>query len=205
MRDIVVTQNSASDMRGQTDEEVIKRMIAIADSQFQEGLLYTLKKAGKIAKNYQIPAARRNNTQNVLASWLAPHRVVLLPDFPFGTDFNAIGQVLLPALSGFGDAVGSKRQIAMLIWASLTLSARPQEAAAMQRMGYTADVRLFEPLQSRVLRGALSKEAKNRNYTRLARFMRNSRQSEIAACHAGWYQCSCCASFIKYSIFKGTQ
>jgi len=68
--------------------------------------------------------------------------------------------VLLPALSGLGDAVGSKRQLAMLSWASLTLPAHPQEAAAMQRMGYTADVRLFEPLKSRVLRGALSKEAK---------------------------------------------
>jgi|AntRauTorckE5430_2_1112549.scaffolds.fasta_scaffold10094_2 hypothetical protein len=160
MRDIVVTQYGAADLRGQTDEEVIKRMIAIADSRFQEGLLNTAKKAGKIAKNYQIPTAHRNNTQNVLASWLAPHRVALLPDFPFGTDFNAIEQVLLPALSGLGDAVGSKRQIAMLIWASLTLPAHPQEAAAMQRMGYTADVRLFEPLQSRVLRGALRVKAK---------------------------------------------
>jgi hypothetical protein len=78
----------------------------------------------------------------------------------FGTDFNAIGQVLLPALSGLGDAVGSKRQIAMLIWASLTLPTHPQEAAAMQRMGYTADVRLFEPLQSRALRGVLRMGAK---------------------------------------------
>ncbi len=160
MRDIVVTQYGAADLRGQTDEEVIKRMIAIADSQFQEGLLNTAKKAGKIAKNYQIPTAHRNNTQHVLTSWLAPHRVALLPDFPFGTDFSAIEQVLLPALSSLGDAVGSKRQLAMLIWASLTLPAHTQEAAAMQRMGYTANVRLFEPLQSRVLRGALSKEAK---------------------------------------------
>lgn len=160
MRDIVVTQYGAADLRGQTDEEVIKRMIAIADSQFQEGLLNTAKKVGKIAKNYQIPTAHRNNTQDVLTSWLAPHRVALLPDFPFGTDFSAIEQVLLPALAGLGDAVGSKRQLAMLIWASLTLPAHPREAAAMQRMGSTADVRLFEPLQSRVLRGALSKEAK---------------------------------------------
>jgi hypothetical protein len=160
MRDIVVTEYGAADLRGQPDENVAKSMISIADSQFQEGLLNTAKKAGKIAKNYQIPPAHRNNTQDVLTSWLAPHRVALLPDFPFGTDFNAIEQVLLPALSGLGDAVGSKRQLAMLIWASLTLPAHPQEAAAMQRMGYTADVRLFEPLQSRVLRGALSKEAK---------------------------------------------
>jgi hypothetical protein len=160
MRDIVVTQYGAADLRGQTDEEVIKRMNAIADSQFQEGLLNTAKKAGKIAKDYQIPTAHRKNTQDVLASWLAPHRVALLPDFPFGTDFNAIEQVLLPALSGLGDAVGSKQQIAMLIWASLTLPAHPQEAAAMQRIGYTADVRLFEPLQSRALRGALRMEAK---------------------------------------------
>jgi acyl-CoA hydrolase len=135
MCDIVVTEYGAADLRGQPDENVAKSMISIADSQFQEGLLNTAKKAGKLAKNYQIPPAHRNNTQDVLTSWLAPHRVALLPDFPFGTDFNAIEQVLLPALSGLGDAVGSKRQLAMLIWASLTLPAHPQEAAAMQRMG----------------------------------------------------------------------
>ncbi len=98
MRDIVVTQYGAADLRGQTDEEVIKRMIAIADSRFQQKLLGKAKKAGKIAIDYQIPPEQRNNTPETLAKWLALHREALLPDFPFGTDFDAIEQVLIPAL-----------------------------------------------------------------------------------------------------------
>jgi hypothetical protein len=55
---------------------------------------------------------------------VAPHRVALFPDFSFGTDFNAIKQVLLLALSRLGDPfLGSQRQLATLIWASLTLPA----------------------------------------------------------------------------------
>lgn len=162
MRDIVVTEYGTADLRGQTDEEVIKRMIAIADSQFQVGLLNTAKKAGKIARDYQIPPAHRNNTPDALTDWLAPYRIALLPDFPFGTDFDAIEQVLLPTLSRLGDAAGNTRQLAVLFWASLTLPAHPQEAAAMQRMGYAEAASLSDPLQARALRGALRMEAKKR-------------------------------------------
>lgn len=160
MRDIVVTEYGAADLRGQTDEEVIKRMIAIADSQFQTGLLDTAKKAGKVARDYQVPPAHRNNTPDMLANWLNPYRIELLPDFPFGTDFDAIEKVLLPALSHLGEAAGSKRRLAAMIWASLTLSAHPQEAAAMQRMGYTEATRLSDRLQARALRGALRVKAR---------------------------------------------
>ncbi len=159
MRDIVVTEYGAADLRGQTDEEVIKRMIAIADSRFQKGLLDTAKKAGKIAANYQVPQAHRSNTPEALTDWLAPHRDALLPDFPFGTDFDAAEKVLLPALSRLGDAAGNTRHLAALIWASLTQPAHPNEAVAMQRMGFAADAWLFEPMQARALRGALRREA----------------------------------------------
>jgi hypothetical protein len=96
----------------------------------------------------------------MLANWLNPYRIELLPDFPFGTDFDAIEKVLLPALSHLGEAAGSKRRLAAMIWASLTLSAHPQEAAAMQRMGYTEATRLSDRLQARALRGALRVKAR---------------------------------------------
>jgi len=159
MRDIVVTQYGAADLRGQTDEEVIKRMIAIADSRFQRGLLDTAKQAGKIAADYQLAPGHQKNTPDALSNWLAPYRGALLPDFPFGTDFDAIEQVLIPALSRLGDAAGSKKQLAALIWSSLVLSAHPKEAAAMRRMGYSSISRLSESLQARALRGSLRKEA----------------------------------------------
>ena len=159
MRDIVVTEYGAADLRGQSDEEVIKRMIAIADSRFQKGLLHTAKKAGKIAANYELAPSRKNNTQDALSEWLGQHRHALVPEFPFGTDFDEIEQVLIPALSLLDDAAGSKRQLAELIWASMTLPAHPKEAAAMLRMGYAADCKLNEALQARALRGALRTEA----------------------------------------------
>lgn len=159
MRDIVVTQYGVADLRGQPDEVVILRLIAIADSRFQAGLLKSAKDAGKVAADARVPPAHRSNTPEIVRRWLSPYRDTLLPDFPFGTDFDTIEQVLIPALSRLGDAVGSKRHLVALIWASMTLPAHSKEAAAMQRMGYAAESRLKDPLQARALRGALRTEA----------------------------------------------
>lgn len=159
MRDIVVTQYGVADLRGQPDEEVILRLIAIADSRFQAGLLKSAKDAGKVAADARVPPAHRSNTPEIVRRWLSPYRDTLLPDFPFGTDFDTIEQVLIPALSRLGNAASSKRHLMALIWASMTLPAHSKEAAAMQRMGYAAESRLKDPLQARALRGALRTEA----------------------------------------------
>jgi hypothetical protein len=88
---------------------------------------------------------------------LKPYRERLLPDFPLGTDFNEIEQLLLPALVKLSEAASSKPALAGLLWASLAATAHPQEIAAMKRMGFAGQSSLFEPLQSRALRGALRK------------------------------------------------
>ena len=49
MRDILVTEYGLADFCGQTNEEVIKRMIAIADSRYQNDFLEQARDAGKIA------------------------------------------------------------------------------------------------------------------------------------------------------------
>ncbi|MGB3245202.1 MAG: acetyl-CoA hydrolase/transferase C-terminal domain-containing protein, partial [Sulfitobacter sp.] len=155
MRDVVVTEYGTAFLRGQTDEDVIKRMIAIADSRFQTGLLDTARKAGKIEADWEIPESHRHNTPETLSRWLAPHRGALLPDFPLGTDFDDIEQVLLPALSRLAQDASSKPALARLIWASLAAPVHPREGEAMVRMGYNPAPELTEPLQSRALRGAL--------------------------------------------------
>ncbi|WP_245964101.1 acetyl-CoA hydrolase/transferase C-terminal domain-containing protein [Roseovarius spongiae] len=155
MRDIVVTEYGAADLRGQTDEEVIKRLIMIADSRFQPALLAEAQKAGKIAKDWRIPPAHCANTPETILGWLSPHRADLLPDFPLGTDFDATERQLLPALTRLGAAAGSKRALLGLLAASVTKPPHPAEEAAMTRMGFDAAPSLFEPLQARALRGAL--------------------------------------------------
>ncbi|HTD05971.1 acetyl-CoA hydrolase/transferase C-terminal domain-containing protein [Undibacterium sp.] len=99
LRDIVVTEYGVADLRGQTDSECIKRLLAIADSRFQQGLLQQAKANGKIAGDYVIPDSQRNNTPAALAAALAPWKASgMLPDLPFGTDFDADELLIMGAL-----------------------------------------------------------------------------------------------------------
>lgn len=63
----MVTEYGIADLRGKVDHEVVKRLLHIADSRFQPELLEKAKKAGKVARDYQIPACYRNNYPEALA------------------------------------------------------------------------------------------------------------------------------------------
>ena len=56
-----VTEYGVADVRGKSDHDVIAAMLAIADSRFQGELIREAKDAGKLAKDYEIPAAHREN------------------------------------------------------------------------------------------------------------------------------------------------
>lgn len=87
LRDIVITEYGIADLRGQSDSEIIKRLIAVADSRFQNELVAVAKANGKLQENYEVPAHQRHNTPasqlQRLTKWKA-----MMPDFPFGTDFT---------------------------------------------------------------------------------------------------------------------
>lgn len=87
LRDIVVTEYGVADLRGQSDSEVIKRLLAIADSRFQDELLSWAKSVGKVASDYRIPPEQQNNTPQHIAQALGGARD-LLPDYPFGTELT---------------------------------------------------------------------------------------------------------------------
>jgi hypothetical protein len=89
LRDVVVTEYGVADLRGQSDSDVIKRLINIADSRFQDELLEFAKEHGKVAHDYCIPEAARHNTPERLHAVLAPlQHDGLLPDYPFGTELT---------------------------------------------------------------------------------------------------------------------
>jgi hypothetical protein len=159
MRDVVVTEYGVAALRGQTDEEVVRRLICIADSRFQETLAKEARSAGKLARDWQVPEAHRRNKPGALGEWLLPHRGILLPDFPFGSDFDAVERLLLPALSRLGNASGNWRDLAGLLGASFGMAPHPREQEAMARMGFDPRSRLLQPLQARALRGALRQVA----------------------------------------------
>jgi acyl-CoA hydrolase len=89
LRDIVVTEYGVADLRGQPDSEVIRRLIAVADSRFQEDLVRQAKAHGKLPAGYEVPDRYRHNLPQALDDKLSPWaQAGLLPDFPFGTDFT---------------------------------------------------------------------------------------------------------------------
>lgn len=89
LRDVIVTEYGVADLRGQSDADIIKRMINIADSRFQDELLSFAKKNGKVEPGYEIPPSARHNTPQSIAASLAPFvDAGLLPDYPFGTQLT---------------------------------------------------------------------------------------------------------------------
>ena len=89
LRDTIVTEYGVAELRGQPDGEVIKRLIAVADSRFQEELVKQAKSHGKLDAHYEVPERYRNNLPGMLHDKLGPWAEAgLLPDFPFGTDLT---------------------------------------------------------------------------------------------------------------------
>ncbi len=89
LRDIVITEYGAVDLRGKTDSETIKLMLGIADSHFQEELLQQAKADGKIEPGYQIPGSQKDNTTERLQQIYQQYRREgLFPDYPLGCDFT---------------------------------------------------------------------------------------------------------------------
>ncbi len=123
LRDIVVTEYGIADLRGKNDRDVIAAMLAVADSRFQDELLRRAKDAGKIERDFELPAACRDNTPERIARALAPaFEQGLLPSFPFGTDFTETEQRLIPALQLLGAA--SPMRLAGLLARGLASGAR---------------------------------------------------------------------------------
>ena len=90
LRDIIITEYGVADLRGQSDGEVVKRLICVADSRFQDDLVKQAKAHGKLEASYEVPQQHRNNYPGALEDKLRPWaEAELLPPFPFGTDLTA--------------------------------------------------------------------------------------------------------------------
>ena len=90
LRDIVVTEYGVADLRGQADSEVVRRLIAVADSRFQPQPIKHAQAHGKLPADCRLPAHYRGNLPEALGAKLHPwSQAGLLPAFPFGTDMTA--------------------------------------------------------------------------------------------------------------------
>jgi len=153
LRDVVVTEYGAADLRGATDERVIERLLGIADSRFQEELLDQAKAAGKIAPDYRIPDDRRQNLPDRIAQALPEAD---FPAYPFSTDFTAAEQRLIPVLEALKQAEVHKSRLLAFMRRGLGSDAlNAEEQAALDRMGFGEHPNLKDRAFALLVRGAL--------------------------------------------------
>jgi acyl-CoA hydrolase len=150
LRDIVITEYGVADLRAQPDSEVIKRLLAVADSRFQGQLLKEAKANGKLEASYQIPDRYRSNLPRMLDDSLHPwSRAGLLPDFPFGTDLTEEELHIVRALKRLKHATEHPTELVTLAVRSLW-EGKEAPHAYLERLGL-ADARSFRDMFVRKL------------------------------------------------------
>ncbi|UVM16607.1 acetyl-CoA hydrolase [Pseudomonas sp. B21-023] len=154
LRDIVITEYGIADLRGQTDSEVIARLLAISDSRFQRELMEQAKAAGKLAKDFVLDARYTDNTPERLEATRARH-ARLFPEYPLGSDFTAEERDLLRALNWLKSKF-KLSEVLELGKAALDAPAPEAYAAQLARMGLGEPQGLKEELYQRLLLAGLA-------------------------------------------------
>ena len=160
LRDIYITEYGIADLRGQCDEVCIQRMLAITDARFQDALAELAKRAGKLARDFRVPDAWRRNTPADLAERMRPFLAKgLFQQFPFGSDFTAVEQRLLPALLWLKKSTADWRRWPSVLGALIAPGSSSDMDAPLERLGLSTPGSLGERLLARLVRGALSRTA----------------------------------------------
>ena len=150
LRDVVITEYGVAELRGQSDSEVVKRLIAVADSRFQAELAREAKAHGKLEADYEVPECYRHNLPEVLAAKLHPWaQAGLLPDFPFGTDLTDDEQHMVRAMKRMKHAGNHPRELIATVVKNLW-EGKEAPPAYLERLGL-ADPHSFKDLLMRRL------------------------------------------------------
>ncbi len=158
LRDIVVTEYGVADLRGKSDADVIAAMLQVADSRVQDELARAAKDEGKLPKDFEIPAAHRENVPERIKATLKPARDAgLLPSFPFGSDFTEVEQRLIPALQILQQAQRAPLDLAGLLWRGLTHAPDAHDEECLSRLGLDRPANLSERAYRALVAAALEK------------------------------------------------
>ena len=150
LRDVVITEYGIAELRGQTDSEVIKRLLAVADSRFQPQLLKDAKANGKLDAAYEIPERYLANLPQTLDDKLHPWSLAgVLPDFPFGTDFTEDELHIVRALKRLKHATEHPAELVTMVVKSLW-EGKEAPHAYLERLGL-ADAKSFRDMFVRKL------------------------------------------------------
>jgi len=164
LRDIVVTEYGAADLRGLTDREVAVALAGIMDSRFQDAFLEEAKSAGKVEADYQLPEAARHNTPENLAEKLQPFvKRGVLVKFPFGSDLTDTEQALREALEWLAQRnSGWKPRIRLVLAALFRAPAAGRYTGELERLDLAKPGSLAQKLEQKLVCLALSRTGARR-------------------------------------------
>jgi hypothetical protein len=155
LRDIVITEYGVAELRGQPDGEVVKRLIAVADSRFQDELVKQAKAHGKLDSHYEVPERYRHNLPHMLAEKLHPWAEAgLLPDYPFGTDLTDEELHIVNALKKLKHASEHPVELLSLAFKSFW-KGKDMPSAFQQRLGLSDAHSFKDTVIRRLLAGNL--------------------------------------------------
>jgi len=149
LRDIYITEYGIADLRGKTDEDCIRAMAAVADSRFTSGLLLTAMDSGKLPRF--VPRVSTHNNPERLRETLAPfRRDGTLPDYPLGSDFDAVEQRLIKALGWLKANTATTGAKIKTVLRALFAPAS-QDHDALRRMGLDKPSGLGERVEAKLV------------------------------------------------------
>jgi len=160
LRDVFVNEYGIADLRGLTDEDCVIAMAGITDAAFQPELLAQAKTSKKLATAFTAAPQWQQNRADVLRAALAPFRADgSLPDYPLGSDFDAVEQVLLRALGWLKSATSTPLGKLRTVLDALRQPGADSDAIYLQRMDLEHPVGLKQQLDAKLLRLALARTA----------------------------------------------
>ncbi|MGO1501299.1 MAG: acetyl-CoA hydrolase/transferase C-terminal domain-containing protein [Marinobacter sp.] len=153
LRDVVITEYGIADLRGQPDEQVYLRLIRIADSRFQQGLLSQAQKAGKVNAAFRLPVSWLNNTPaDITTAFSEAGGEGWFPAFPFGRDFTDQEVVLGKALTKLKTETATGRgKVSTLLQAIRAKDEQGRYTELLQRMSLNQPSGLREKMDQRLM------------------------------------------------------
>ena len=153
LRDVVITEYGIADLRGRTDQEVIAALLNITDSRFQQELMRTAQRNGKLPRDHRIPDAFQRNLPERLTDQLSGFKDQgHFPAFPFGTDLTEIEIALGKALQTLQSKLGTPGGAAREAFRALEVGAVPEAAGPyLERMGLAESRNLKEKIARKMI------------------------------------------------------
>ena len=156
MRDVYVSEYGVAATRGQTDQQVIRSMLQIADSAFQSDLVAQAQSAGKLPGDFALAQDALNNTPAAINRVFArPDIRAAFPAYPMGTELTADEQALIIALETLQERTRSVGGKVSTVTRALATRLDAANNSALERMGLEHPGDMRERITRRLVNFAL--------------------------------------------------